>query len=177
MSAQSPPAASEQSDNLRPIGLRLEPETIQQLRLAYGGKPGAKLSDEIRKRLRWSIEIDPIDDATREFLKDVALLAAEIQAETGSTWHSHRGAYIALRQAILSRLARLEPKHGDMTFGPRRRRTGPHDAPQEIGIWAEYDVNSSRNLSIKARKNYRQLKESAWQEIVRLHGEKNEGQS
>jgi hypothetical protein len=169
------PVAEEKADNLRPLGLRLEPETIRQLRVAHGGKPGAKLSDEIRKRLRWTLDIDPVDDPTREFLKDVALLAMEIRRETGSAWHSHPGAHIAFRQAILSRLNRLEPKGGELRFGPRPGRTRPSDDPHEIGLWAEHDVNFTRNLSRKEREDFRREKVEIHQEIVRFQEEKRGG--
>jgi hypothetical protein len=169
--------AEEKTDNLRPIGLRLEPETIRQLRVAYGGKPGAKLSDEIRKRLRWTLDIEPIDEPTKEFLKDIALLATEIELETGSQWHSHPGSFVAFRQAILSRLARLKPPGKDLKFGPRPRRTVPGDTPEEIGVWAEFEIHTMRDAPAKVRANYRLAKEGSWGEIVRLKQEKNEGQS
>jgi hypothetical protein len=174
---RKPGSGAKKPDNLIPLSLRIEPETLEQLQRPSTFKLGLRpISDDIRKRLKWTLDIAPMDDPTREFLKDVALLAAEVANETGSEWHTHPGAHLAFRQAILSRLARLRPQGDDVMFGPRPHRTGPSNDPQEIGIWAEHDINLSRKLSRKERENYRQTKEASWQDIVRLHGERTERQ-
>jgi hypothetical protein len=159
---------------LIPMAFRIDRETLGRLRDVCASMTVHGLSDEIRKRLKWSFEIEPIDVPTKEFLKDIALLAAEIEHETGSPWHGHACSYAAFRQAILSRLARLKPQSDNLAFGARPRRSGPADDPQEIGVWAEYHVEQTRNMSAEDRDGVRRAKEMSWQEIVRLQQEKQE---
>jgi len=150
-------------------GLRLEPEILDQLRSSERG-----ISDEIRDRLKWTLDLEPLDKPTKELLEAVARMASEIELETGTPWHAHAGSHAAFRQAILSRLARIKPE-GPTAFGARPHRTQPGpEVPEEIGIWTEYSVWEGRDQSQAGRERIRAEMEKSYQEIMRLRSEREQ---
>ena len=150
-------------------GIRLDAKIVE--RLSEGGRG---LSEEIRERLERTLEWDTYDEPTRDLASAIMRLAAEVEEETGQAWHGHSGAHLALRQAILSRLARVKPKEGPITFGDRPHQSGPGDDPQTIGQWAEYQVWETRGWSAEARKRLRTESEKSWREIVRLQKQREQ---
>jgi hypothetical protein len=141
----------------------LPPDVLDQLRRSELG-----VSEEIRRRVALTLEDDAYDAPTRELVRGIMRLAAEVERETGCAWHDHSGAHLAFRQAILSRLARLKPKQGPITFGERPHQTGPGDDPQIIGQWVEYSAWETRDWTPEALEQLRIGKEESWREIVRL---------
>ena len=147
---------------------------------AAAERSGTSLADEIRRRLEWTLDLEPfvlapLDEATRELTKTVAVMAADIELETGSTWHRHAGSHKALRHAILANLTRHQPE-GPTTFGARPHQSEPSGVPEDIGMWSEYRAWSTRDLTRQARQQYRTLAEQTWRDITKLHttaGEKD----
>jgi len=113
---------------------------------AASEKSGRSVAEEIRLRVERTLELDSMDGPTREFFKGLVLMPAEIQRETGTVWHKHAGAWAAFRQAILSRLKRLQPQ-GATAFGARPHQSQPGDDPEEIGIWAESHLWENPNFT------------------------------
>jgi hypothetical protein len=132
------------------------------------------VAEEIRTRLAQTVKVEQeADQATIDLMRDIPRLAKEIELETGAAWHAHPGSYLAFRQAILSRLARLKPEGADPlgkppTFGERPHQSGPGGDPQQIGIWAEYSVWENRDLDDEARVSLREAMEKNWREMVKL---------
>jgi hypothetical protein len=150
-------------------GLRLDSDLLDKLRNTERGT-----SDEIRDRLKWTLDLEPLDKPTKELLEAVARIAAEIELETGTAWHEHAGSHAAFRQAILSRLARNKPE-GPTAFGdrPHQSQPGP-DAPEEIGIWTEYRVWEWRDRSRDDRDSIRAALEQSYREILQLRTQREQ---
>jgi hypothetical protein len=125
------------------------------------------VSGDMRRRLDWTFDLEPVDEPTQALLTRIARMAEEVQLETGADWHDHPGAFAAFRQAILSSLARLKPE-GSTEFGKRPHQSNPGDDPKEIGVWAEFEVWNMRDASREQRQNYRTEKERSFREIVKL---------
>jgi hypothetical protein len=143
--------------------LRLDEEVIDRLR-----QDGRVLADEIRDRVDWTLEIEPCDAATKDFLRQVARMAADIERETGSPWHKHAGSLAAFRQALLSRLKRVQPE-GPAKFGARPHQSGGQSDPQEIGVWSEYETWETRDRDSQAWLQFRTAKEESWRELIAIH--------
>lgn len=141
---------------------------------ASAAASGNSLAEEIRWRAEWLLALEPVDQPTLDLLAAVARMAAELERETGSAWHAHAGSFAALRQAILSKLARIKPE-GDLEFGPRPHRADASDDPQEIGIWAEFSDWTTRDLAPAGRLQYRLAKEQSFAEIMKLQQREQEG--
>jgi hypothetical protein len=96
------------------------PDHLRARLNAASEKSGRSIAEEIRARVEQSFTRDAVaDTATRDFLEGVALMAAEIERETGANWHQHAGAHETLEWAIKFRLRELKPK-GSTEFGDRR---------------------------------------------------------
>jgi hypothetical protein len=126
------------------------------------------ISGDLRRRLDWTFDLEPVGKQTLALLTQIARMAYEVRLETGAPWWGHPGAHAAFSQAILSNLARLKPE-GSTEFGERQYQSIPGDDPQEIGVWVEHDVWSMRNASPEQRLAYRAEKERSYREIVKLH--------
>jgi hypothetical protein len=162
----------------RPAGERkthtavtIDPRMLETLKASALG-----VSEEIRRRVAVTLEADVYDEPTRHLATEIMRIAAEVECETGAAWHSHAGAWLAFRQAILARMKRLEPQ-GPTAFGERPHQSGPYDDPLEIGIWAEYQVFTETELgwSTEHRKFVRKMREKNHQDIVKLYREQQEG--
>jgi hypothetical protein len=151
--------------------LRLDEEVMDRLR-----QGGRVLADEIRDRVDWTLEIEPCDAATKDFLRQVARMAADIERETGSPWHQHAGSHAALRQALLSRLKRLQPE-GSAAFGARPHQSGAASDPQEIGVWSEHETWEIRDRDSQAWLHFRAAKEKSWREILAIHRDREGSKS
>jgi hypothetical protein len=135
------------------------------------------VAEEIRTRLAQTVELEEgADQHTIDLMNDIPRLAKEIELETGASWYAHPGSYLAFRQAILSRLARLKPEGAETSpfgkpppsFGERPHQSGPGDDPQQIGMWAEYRVWTTRDATPDEYKRLREAQEQSWREIVKL---------
>lgn len=151
------------------LPVALPTETRSQLE-ASAAAAGHSLAEEIRRRIGLTLEADDFDAPTRELAGEIMRLAAEVEMETGATWHNHAGTHAAFRQAILSRLARLKPS-GPTAFGTRPHQTQPDDDPQKIGIWAEHSVWETREWSPAARERLRAATIETLKKIRELHDE------
>jgi hypothetical protein len=150
------------------------PDDLRARLDAASAESGRSLGDEIRTRVEQSFEQAAVAKPTRDLQEAVARMAAEIERETSRAWHQHAGAHATLRQAILSRLARLKPK-GSTEFGDRPHRAIPAtEDPQEIGMWVESRVWQTRDWPAEARERLRLESEKTLREIVALHN--NQGQ-
>jgi hypothetical protein len=151
------------------------PDDLRERLRAAGEKSGQSIAEEIRSRVEASFARDIVTDkATLDFMEGIGLLMAEIELETGASWHKHAGTWDALRTAIVERLQRYRPK-GPRTFGNRPHRTippMPGDDPVLIGelierrLWAPPDFNMTRA-------EVRQVLERMYQEVERLSKERD----
>jgi len=146
------------------------PDDLRARLDAASEKSGRSVADEIRTRVERSLELDAIDKPTRDFIVGIALMPAEIERETGAAWHKHAGAWLALRQAILSRLKRLEPK-GSVAFGKRPHQSGPGDVPEDIGMWAESHLWENPNFTTSPLRN---SMEQTYREIAQRQQQKGD---
>lgn len=138
--------------------VRLPREMHERLKQSEHG-----LSEEIRRRVERSFEEEAYDVKTRELAALVAKLAAEVERETGSAWHTHAGAHRLLRRAILALLARLKPE--GPTFGEQPARTIPGNDLEEIGMWIEHNVWTLRDMAPDQRESMRRLQEETLRRI------------
>jgi hypothetical protein len=69
------------------------------------------VSEEIRRRLARTFAEDAIDPITRELLTGIVNLAAGVQADLGTPWHSYRGVQEVFAAAVALRLAAYKPVH------------------------------------------------------------------
>jgi hypothetical protein len=76
---------------------------------AAAAKSGNSLGEEIRQRLERTIEEDALDPITRELVTAVVNLAATVQADLCTAWHSHQEVHGAFAVAIAQRLAAYQP--------------------------------------------------------------------
>jgi hypothetical protein len=150
----------------RQMGVALSDDLRSKLEAA-SDRAGHSIAEEIRQRLEWTLDLEPIDERTREFAKAMAHLATEIELETGVTWHSHAGAHKAFRRGILWLLDELKPD-ADITFGPRPNRANPADDAQIIGITAALEVWTVRNASRHDRENRRVKREHMCRQILEM---------
>jgi hypothetical protein len=104
---------------------------------AASAKSGQSVAEEIRSRVEASFAREAADRPTRDLVEGVALMAAEIERETGAAWHKHAGAHEALEWAIKMRLRELKPK-GSIVFGDRPHATLPYDDPYQLGPIIEF---------------------------------------
>jgi hypothetical protein len=141
----------------------LPAEVLEELRQSERG-----VSEEIRAHVSWRLNLNPVDNATLELLRDVARMAADVERETGAAWHTHAGSHATFRQALLSRLARLKPE-GPMAFGERPHRADPNDDPEEVGVWIEHGVWETRDWSRKGREQLRLAKERSLRELYEMN--------
>lgn len=154
---------------------------------AAAARSGRSLADEIRQRLEWTLDLEPVEDeSTRELARAVTRLAAEIELETGGAhWYFHDGAHTAFRQGVLWILNEIKAVNlrgvmrdafGDafssyrpgpnIAFGPRPHRTTPADDPQIIGLSAALEVWTDRNASREDREHRRANRERLCHEIL-----------
>lgn len=145
--------------------VRLPRTVFEQLKASDEG-----VSGDLRRRLDYTFDLEPIDEPTLELLTRIARMAQETKLETGADWHRHAGSHGAFRQAILANLARLKPE-GSTAFGKRPHQSRPGDDPAEIGTWIEFDVWSMRNTPREQRQGYRAAMEQTWREIVKQRSE------
>jgi hypothetical protein len=138
------------------------PDELRAQLDAASAKSGRSVADEIRTRVERSLELDALDRPTRDFIVGVALMPAEIERETAAAWHKHAGAWAAFRQAIISRLKRLEPK-GPIAFGKRPHQSGPGSVPEDIGMWAESHLWENPNFTTSS---LRKAMEQTYREIA-----------
>src|SRR5262245_20498236 len=108
------------------------PDDLRAQLDAASAKSDRSVAEEIRNRIEASFTRETADQPTRDFLEGVAQMAAEIERETGATWHQHAGAHEAPEWAIKMRLRELKPK-GAITFGDRPHATLPYDDPHQLG--------------------------------------------
>ena len=109
------------------------PDDLRARLDAASEKSGRSVAEEIRARVEQSFTRDAVaDKPTRDFLEGVALMAAEIELETGANWYKHAGAHETLEWAIKMRLRELKPK-GSTAFGARPHATLPYDDPYQLG--------------------------------------------
>ena len=114
------------------------PDDLRARLDAASEKSGRSVAEEIRARVEQSFTRDAVvDKPTRDFLEGVALMAAEIELETGAAWHKHAGAHEVFVQAVVSRLDGLKPK-GSATFGERPHATVFNDDPTQLGALIEF---------------------------------------
>jgi hypothetical protein len=128
-------------------------------------KSGQALSETIRERIERSLELDALDEETRDFIDGIALMPAEVERQTGATWHKHRGSWRMFRRMILERLARKEPE-GTSKFGARPHQTTENDDPEELGTWAEMQLRhdpgyTTSELRRSQEETYRRIKQEA----------------
>jgi hypothetical protein len=108
------------------------PDDLRARLDAASAKSGQSVASEIRHRIEASFAREAADRPTRDLIEGVARMAAEIERETGSTWHEHAGAFETLEWAIKFRLRELKPK-GSTAFGERPHATLPYDDPYQLG--------------------------------------------
>jgi hypothetical protein len=114
------------------------PDDLRARLDAASEKSGRSVAEEIRARVEQSFTRDAVvDKPTRDFLEGVALMAAEIELETGAAWHKHAGAHGVLTQAILSRLEVLKPE-SSIAFPDRPHATVPYVDPNQLGKIIEF---------------------------------------
>ena len=114
------------------------PEELRARLDAASEKSGRSVAEEIRARVEASFTRDAVvDKPTRDLHEGVALMAAEIELETGANWHQHAGAHEVLAQAIRARLDELKPK-GSTAFGDRPHATVFDDDPNQLGLIVEF---------------------------------------
>jgi hypothetical protein len=150
----------------RQMGVALSDDLRRELETA-SVRAGHSIAEEIRRRLEWTLDLEPVDEATREFVKALAILATEIELETGAAWHSHAGAHKAFRQGLLWLLDELKPE-ADVTFGTRLHRANPTDDPQIIGITAALEIWTMRNGSRQDRESRRVKREHICRQILEM---------
>jgi hypothetical protein len=83
----------------------LPPEMIEQLKESERG-----LSEEIRHRLRQSLDADKYDQRTRKLADDVMELSRLIAEQAKLEWHQHPEVHAALSGAVQLYLEHLAPK-------------------------------------------------------------------
>jgi hypothetical protein len=113
------------------------PDDLRAQLDAASKKSGESVAEQIRRRIEASFAREAADEPTRDFLEGVALMAAEIELETGANWHQHAGAHEVLAQAIRARLDELKPK-GSTAFGDRPHATVFDDDPNQLGLIVEF---------------------------------------
>jgi hypothetical protein len=141
-----------------PVELRAELD-------AAAAKSGKSVAEEIRSRVEWTFDLEPMDKPTLELLTAVALMAAAVERETGAAWHTHPGAHTTFRHAVSGYLADLRPGVGLFAFGARPYQADPSDDPELIGLtikqWAQQTSGWSREQREESRlyreKNLREL--------------------
>jgi hypothetical protein len=153
---------SKDSEGTVQTAIRLSKAVFEALKASDAG-----VSGDMRRRLDYTFDLEPVDETTLALLTRIARMAEEVRLETGAAWHQHPGAHAAFRQAILSNLARLKPE-GSTKFGERPNRSMAEDDPQEIGTWIEHDVWSTRDASHGERRASRIEKQATYREIARL---------
>jgi hypothetical protein len=156
-----PPLAAKQKQ--LPVALPAETRALLETAAAAAGH---SLAEEVRGRLKWTTDLEPLDVPTRELIEAIASIAQDIESETGASWHSHAGSHAAFRQAILSHLARAKPE-GSTDFGARPNRTVAYDDPREIGIWIEHGVWQTSGWTREAREKLRAESAKVFQEILK----------
>lgn len=104
---------------------------------------GHSIAAEIRSRLERTFKEDADDQATRALAVAVVNFAALVRLQTGHAWHSHPAASRVMRQAIISRLARLKGGwEEEAAFAPGELPTARifapgSDDPREMGLALE----------------------------------------
>jgi plasmid stability protein len=112
------------------------PDELRARLDAASAKSGRSVAEEIRSRVEASFA-EAADQPTHDFLRGVALMAAEIARETGAVWHKHPGAYDHFVDAIVRRLKVLKPQ-GSTAFGHRPHATVPDDDLDRLGEIVEF---------------------------------------
>jgi hypothetical protein len=137
-------------------------------------RSGRSLADEIRARVAWTLDLDPMDDLTRDVITAVARLSEEIELETNYAWHSHAGAHTALRWGIATIIDNLKPE-ADVTFlRPRPHRANPADDAQIIGMVAGGEAWEMRSASREDRASRRAKRQWICREILKLEHQQAE---
>ena len=127
-------------------------------------KSGRSVAEEIRSRVEASLARDAVaDTATRDLVEGVALMAAEIERETGAAWHKHAGAHETLEWAIKFRLRELKPK-GSVAFSPRPHRTLPYDDPYQLGPIIEFRLRRYPNFTGSSTRRHMEEEHQRWQQ-------------
>jgi hypothetical protein len=93
---------------MRQVNVSL-PDDLRAKLDAVVAKSGNSLGEEIRQRLERTIEQDAVDPVTRELLAGIVNLAATVQADLCTAWHSHQEVHGAFAAAIAQRLAAYQP--------------------------------------------------------------------
>jgi hypothetical protein len=166
-------ARTSDSEGTHQTAVRLPKALFERLKESELG-----VSGELRRRVEWTFDLEPMDNPTRELLMRIACMAHEVELETGTPWHKHAGSFAAFRQAILATLARSKPEGWEPfgpwpSFGERPHQTMPGNDPSEVGMWAEHSVWRGQSWSRETREAVRAEQERTFQEISKIH-EQNE---
>jgi hypothetical protein len=151
------------------INVSLPPELRGQLEAA-SAKSGKTIADEIRTRV--SVGLDA-DGPTLDLLAAIARMAAEVERETNSAWHSHPGAHDVLRQAIVSWMGQYKPE-GDARFGPRPHQAELYDDPLKLGIQIAFNEWEQKGWEPAVRQQLRLAKERNVQELLKLQQQREQ---
>jgi hypothetical protein len=146
------------------------PELRAKVEAAAQASDGS-LGGEIKRRVEWTFSLEPTDEPTRSLIEAIALMAADVERETGTPWHSHPGSHLAFRQAISGYLAALRPREGLFAFGPRPHQADPSDDPEEIGLGIQQQIRFGieRGWGREEREESRLFREKNLRELMEFH--------
>jgi hypothetical protein len=74
------------------------------------------VSEEIRQRIERTLQEDTVDPITRELLIGIGNLAAAVQADLGTAWHSYQEVQEVFAAAVVQRLAAYKPSQRTTAF-------------------------------------------------------------
>jgi hypothetical protein len=144
----------------RQMGVALPADLRQKLEAASEAADHS-IAEEIRVRLERSFEGD---QQTRIMADAVALIAAEVEKETGAVWHKHAGSWEMFAEALVTRLDLFKKPSGTTKFGDRPHQSVPENDPKFLGRWSAIQLaensgwtNSSDRAAME--QGYRQMKE------------------
>jgi hypothetical protein len=108
--------------------VRLPREMHERLKQSPDG-----VSEEIRRRLERSFELDAFDPRTRDLVEAVAWMADQIERDTMSSWHQRPKAHETLVEALQTYLAKLKPAPSGGTPGVSDMWDSFIDDPPTLG--------------------------------------------
>jgi hypothetical protein len=88
------------------MGVALPDDLRKQLEQAAQAA-GRSIAEEIRLRVKRTLQEDTVDPETRALMAAIRRLADLVQIQTGHSWYSHLGALVVLQHAIFYRLSRV----------------------------------------------------------------------
>jgi hypothetical protein len=154
------------------LRLSLTPEVQGQFEAAAEAA-GTSIAEQVRWRAEWLLALEPLDKPTLDLMAGIACMAAELERETGASWHAHAGTYEALCHGLFSWLGRLKPA-GDLAFGPRPHRAELLDDPAEIGMMIAAAAWGARDMTPAERQKSRLMREESAQEVLKLRQQREQ---